>query len=71
MIEDLANVRTDEDTVEQEIAGNSVANMVGCECAAVLGLENVFVNPLVVRAFELFVNEPVGRFPDIDSRAPA
>jgi len=70
VVEDAAEVGSDEEAVNQGTAGDGVFDFVADERAAVALFEGVFVMPVTVRSTELVVGEEVGRIPAGDFAFP-
>ena len=70
VVEDAAEVRGDEEAVDEPAAGDGVFDFVADQGAAVTLFERVFVMPVTVRAAELVVGEEVGRIPAGDFAFP-
>ena len=71
VVEDTAEVGSDEEAVDEPAAGDGVLNFVADHGAAVVLFERVFVMPVAVRAAELIVGEGVRRVPAGDFALPA
>lgn len=70
VVEDAAEVRGDEEAIDDGTAGDSVFDFVADERAAVALVEGVFVMPVAVGAAKLIVGEEVGRIPAGDFTFP-
>jgi len=71
VVEDAAEVGSDEKAVDEPAAGDGVFDFVADQGAAVTLFERVFVMPVAVRAAELIVREGVRRVPAGDFALPA
>jgi len=71
VVEDAAEVWSDEETVDEPAAGDAVFDFVADQGAAVTLFEGMFVMPVAARAAELIVGEGVRRVPAGDFALPA
>ena len=68
--EDALQIRSDEPIVDEAIEGNRISDVVADDCAAVLRLEGVLVDPETIGTANLFVDESMRRIPGGDAGAP-